>query len=255
MGTAEHEALPLPLAAPRLPSAMTTPATVARSKMDRTVGRKDRSLTLGKTRPVSCGGSLFGVWKGRVYALISTLVLACAALSSTAAADPLPPYEGMSFPEISGPSAPEDYSWKVQLEEDQELRQVDERDAVVYFTDGEHVAFSIRAADAHDAVGKSVPTTLEVSSPNVVTLTVHHRAGNPAAGGVPFTYPILEGAGWEGGFSTFEVSMPPREPLPSWHRCRCTTASPFVVVSSAWDREHRWTRPERAGTPVIVGES
>ena len=67
-------------------------------------------------------------------------------------------------------------------------------------------------SDAHDAVGKSVPTTLEVSPPNVVTLTVHHRAGNPAAGGAPFTYPIFEGSGWEGGFSTFEVTVPPSEP-------------------------------------------
>jgi hypothetical protein len=154
------------------------------------------------------------VWKGRGYALIAVLVLACAALSSTAAADPLPPYEGMWFPEIHGPSDPEDYSWEVQLEEGQELRQTDERDAVIYYADGEHVAFSIRAADAHDAVGKSVPTTLEVSPPNVVKLTVHHRAGNPAAGGAPFTYPILDGSGWEGGLSTFEVTMPPSEPLP-----------------------------------------
>lgn len=182
----------------------------------------------GKTRPVSCGGSLFGVWKGRVYALVAVLVFACAALSSAAAADPLPQYKGsMSFPEIHGPSDPEDYSWEVQLDEGQELRLVDERNAVVYYADGEHVTSSIRAADAHDAVGKSVPTTLEVSPPDVVTLTVHHRAGNPAAGGAPFTYPILEGSGWEGGFSTFEVIMPPSEPLP---------ASPAVT----------------AGTPCLV---
>lgn len=153
------------------------------------------------------------MWKGRGYALIAVLVLACAALSSTAAADPLPPYEGMWFPEIHGPSDPEDYSWEVQLEEGQELRQVDERDAVVYYADGEHVAFSILAAEASDAVGKSVPTTLSTSSPNVVTLTVHHRAGNPAAGGAPFTYPILQGPAWEAGLSTVEVIMPPPEPL------------------------------------------
>lgn len=154
------------------------------------------------------------MWKGRVYALIAVLVLACVALSSTAAADPLPPYKGMWFPEIQGPSDPEDYSWEVQLEEDQELRQVDERGAVVYYADGEHVAFSIRAAEASDAVGKSVPTTLSVSSPSVVTLTVHHRAGNPAAGGAPFTYPILQGPAWEAGAGTVEVIMPPPEPLP-----------------------------------------
>lgn len=154
------------------------------------------------------------MWKGRVYALIAVLVLACAALSSTAAADPLPPYKGMWFPEIHGPLDPENYSWEVQLEEDQELRQVDERDAGVYYVDGVHVTFSIRAAEASDAVGKGVPTTLSVSSPNVVTLTVHHKAGNPAAGGAPFTYPILQGPAWEAGAGTVEVIMPPPEPLP-----------------------------------------
>ena len=53
-----------------------------------------------------------------------------------------------------------------------------------------------------------MPTTLAVVSDDVITLTVHHRAGNPAAGGAPFVYPITSGAGWEGGFQTQYVDIP-----------------------------------------------
>lgn len=35
-----------------------------------------------------------------------------------------------------------------------------------------------------------------VSEGNVITLTVHHRAGNPVADGVPFEYPVVAGSGW-----------------------------------------------------------
>jgi hypothetical protein len=142
-------------------------------------------------------------------------MLACAGLSSAAAADPLPVYDGStSFPEIHGPSDPEDYSWEVELGEEWELRQADERTVEVYAPHGKYVALTITAMEASDATGKSVPTTLSVSSPSVVTLTVHHRAGNPAAGGAPFTYPILDGSGFEAGPSTAEFIMPSSEPLP-----------------------------------------
>jgi len=53
-----------------------------------------------------------------------------------------------------------------------------------------------------------------------VILTVQHREGNPAAGGAPFTYPIVSGKGWEGGFRTITVEMnnpmpPPTTPAPA----------------------------------------
>lgn len=95
------------------------------------------------------------------------------------------------------------------LGEDQELRPVDDRHAAVYFTEPEHLAFEIEAVAAHDAVGSAVPTSLAVTQPNIITLTVHHRAGNPAAGGSPFDYPVVAGVGWEGGFQTHAVVMPP----------------------------------------------
>jgi hypothetical protein len=117
---------------------------------------------------------------------------------------------GMSFGEIQGPVDPEEYSWTVELGEDQVLRAVDDQHAAVYYG-GRQVAFEITAEAAHDAVGASVPTTLAVSGRDVITLTVHHRAGNPAAGGAPFVYPIVGGPGWEGGFHTYYVPMPPYE--------------------------------------------
>lgn len=96
--------------------------------------------------------------------------------------------------------------------EEQELRQVDDREAGVYYTDpGETRALAIKATAAHDAIGTAVPTTIAVTQPNIITLTVHHRDGNPAAGGTPFTYPIIAGEGWEGGFQTYWVVMPPGE--------------------------------------------
>ncbi len=114
----------------------------------------------------------------------------------------------MTFQRIDGPAGPEEYSWEVQLFDEQELKQIDERHAVVYDGDGEHTAFGIAAEPAHDAIGSTVPTTLSVSGVNVITLTVHHRAGNPAAGGASFNYPIMAGEGWEGGFSTVYVDIP-----------------------------------------------
>ncbi|HSS42053.1 MAG TPA: hypothetical protein VLK37_05805 [Solirubrobacterales bacterium] len=141
--------------------------------------------------------------------LFTVLFVFCAALvPAGASAEPLPPYDGgMSFHEIQGPEGPEEFSWEVKLGEEEELRQVDDRHAAVYYTGEEHIAFSIEATSAHDAEGTSVPTTLAVTEPNVITLTVHHRAGNPAAGGAPFDYPVLAGAGWEGGFMTEQVVL------------------------------------------------
>jgi hypothetical protein len=118
----------------------------------------------------------------------------------------------MTFAQITGPAGPEDYSWEVEMSEDQELRQINDRMAAVYYAD-EEVAFSIAAATAHDVEGSSVPTTLGISEGNVVTLTVHHRSGNPAAGGAPFVYPISVGPGWAGGFQTQYVDIPD-EPRP-----------------------------------------
>lgn len=107
---------------------------------------------------------------------------------------------------------PEEYSWEVSLGEGQELELIDERHAQVYYTEGHHPAFGISATAAHDAEGSNVPTSLRVSGGNIITLTVHHRAGDPATGGAAFTYPVAGGEGWIGGFATHQVQMPSAEP-------------------------------------------
>jgi hypothetical protein len=145
-------------------------------------------------------------------ALIALFVVAFAALAPTGAlADPPPPFTGdMRFQAIQGPDGPEEFSWEVSLYEGQALRAIDEQSAEVYYTDPEHHAFSITAELAHDSEGKAVPTTLAITQPNIITLTVHHRDG-PAAGGNPFDYPVLPGEGWEGGFQPVEILGPPDE--------------------------------------------
>jgi hypothetical protein len=143
---------------------------------------------------------------------ISVAAAVVLALSAAPSAAALPPFDGgFSFPMIEGPSDPEDYSWEVTLFEGQQLRSIDDQHAAVYYEEDEHIAFSITAESAHDADGAAVPTSLAVSEPNVLTLTVHHRAGNPAAKGAPFDYPVVAGEGWEGGFQTEVVLIPKDE--------------------------------------------
>ncbi len=137
-------------------------------------------------------------------------------MTASASAGPYPPFDGaMTFQSIKDPTGPEDYSWEVQLGEGEALRAIDERRVEVYWTEDETRAMLIEAQLAHDAEGTSVPTTLAVSEGNVITLSVHHRAGNPAAGGASFVYPVVAGAGWEGGFQTSIVQMPPPEVAPT----------------------------------------
>lgn len=146
--------------------------------------------------------------RGAIACIAGFLLLLSAPVpSSTAGPGSLPPYDGgMSFPSIQGASDPEEFSWEVRLGEGQELVQLDEKQAQVRYEDG-HPAFAIDVRPAHDANGADVPTTLRVSEDNVITLIVHHRAGNPAAGGVQFAYPITGGAGWTGGFQTFPAHL------------------------------------------------
>lgn len=133
-------------------------------------------------------------------------------VAGVANADSFPPFDGvMSFPEIKGPSDPQDFSWRVTLYKDQALEQLDDQTALVYYDPGHEPALTITAEPAHDAIGTNVPTTLSVSQGDVITLTVHHRDGNPLAGGAPFAYPVIAGSGWEGGFQTVVVTGPPDE--------------------------------------------
>lgn len=159
-------------------------------------------------------GASPGHWRGRALALgvVSLGILVCVAPVVPADADPLPVYDGtMIFPAIQSPSDPEDYSWEVELAEDQGMELVDERTIEVFYLEGHLQAFSIVAEAAHDANGTSVPTSLGIAAANVFTLTVHHRAGNPAAGGAPFVYPVNAGVGFENAFQPPIIEIPPTE--------------------------------------------
>ena len=110
---------------------------------------------------------------------------------------------GMVFAAIRDQAATENYSWSVELGDDQILRIEDEQHAVVYYND-RTPAFSIAAVPASDANGTTVPTSLSVSQGHIVTLTVHFKAGHD---GQPFVFPVVAGTGWEGGFRTVVVDM------------------------------------------------
>jgi hypothetical protein len=133
-----------------------------------------------------------------------------AASAEEADTEPIQEYDsGASF-WITGHESPERFPLRVTLGKEQFLEQVSPTE-VEAESAGHNLAFRIVAAKAHDADGTNVPTTLEQTGQDVVTLVVHHRAGNSAAGGAPFDYPITPGEGWEGGFQTIIVTGPPDE--------------------------------------------
>jgi len=146
----------------------------------------------------------------RGLSVLVVIALGGLAGAAVAAAEPPPPFDGtMSFHDIQGADGPEEFSWTVKLGEEDELRAIDDTHAAVFWVGTETQAMTITAGLAHAADGAKVPTTLAVTPPNIITLTVHHRAGNPAAGGAPFDYPIIAGVGWEGGFQQTRVVMGP----------------------------------------------
>jgi len=147
-------------------------------------------------------------------ALVSIGVLGLAPGAALANTVTVPVFDGvMDFPAIQGPSDPEEYSWQVELGENQELEQIDEQTATIFYED-HYPAFSIFAAAAHDSKGTKVPTTLSVSEGSIITLTVHHRAGNPAAGGKQFLYPITSGPVLETGYKAAIITGAPDEQGP-----------------------------------------
>ncbi len=117
---------------------------------------------------------------------------------------------GLGFPEITGPEAPEEYPILMELGPEQELRQQSDTQVGIYFKEDGVLAFSVESPGAHDADGATVPTTLEKTGEDEVTLTVRFRAGNPAAGGAPFAYPIIDGAGLVGGLAELLRTHPGR---------------------------------------------
>lgn len=119
--------------------------------------------------------------------------------------------DGFYLPQITSVAGFEEYPIEMELGAKQQLHQIDEHEIAVEYTSG-HLAFMVTDPLAHDAVGAAVPTSIVVSGSDVVTILVHHRAGNPAGGGAPFAYPITEGEGWEGGLRPpILIAGPPDE--------------------------------------------
>lgn len=144
-------------------------------------------------------------------------VLAWAAAPTGAAAEPCPVFAtGFFFPTIHGPADPEDYCWTVELASGRTLEQIDERQIAVMTKTGAE-ASRISAPSARDATGTEVPTSIALTAENLITVTVHHLAGNPAAAGAPYVYPVSEGAAYQTGPATV-VAEPGTEtppPLPA----------------------------------------
>lgn len=166
-------------------------------------------------------------------AILCALVVAAPAAAETGDSAPIRPLDdgGFIFLAITGPEAPEEYPFRVSLGEDQELAQLTPSEVGVKYATG-MMSFILHAEQAHDAEGVAVPVTLAVTGEDLVTWTIHYRAGNPAAGGAPFVYPITGGPGWEGGFHTSVVEMngpkPPTTeppPAPSSPAPTCTVPS------------------------------
>jgi hypothetical protein len=160
-------------------------------------------------------------------AILCALVAAAPpAAAETGDSSPIRPVSdgGLSLPVIAGPEEPEEFplQWG-PLSPALKLRQVSDQEIVAEYFEYGLVSYSIHAPGAHDADGATVPTTIALTEDEkgpVVTIVVHHRAGNPAAGFAPFAYPITDGPGWEGGFRTTSFEMneprpPASEPAPA----------------------------------------
>jgi hypothetical protein len=155
-----------------------------------------------RTRTAACAAIL--------CALLASLAIGVAPVAAETGGE-IPSYGG--WPSITGPEAPEEYVYRVHLYE-QELVQATPTEVFVKYIEGP-TAFVLYAGEAHDVDGAAVPVTLTVTGPDLVTRTIYHRQGNPAAGGAPFAYPILEGPGWEGGFHVFKFELnEPKPPAP-----------------------------------------
>ncbi len=121
---------------------------------------------------------------------------------------------GLTFAEIRGPDAPEHYAFEMTFGPEEQLLQVNSQTIELIYTEIGVPNLTISAIPASDAIGTQVPTHLSVTGSHEITLTVEHRAPSPAGGA--FVYPVISGAGWQGGYRTLSVYLgePPPEPPP-----------------------------------------
>lgn len=170
--------------------------------------------------------------------LVGLVLLGCTALPSAAGAESCTPYDGLRFPLIQSAEGPEDFCAEVPLNAGQELIQIDEHHVGVFSKTGA-MAWEIAAPPARDAEGAEVPTSIAVSAPNSVILTVHHRAGNQAAGGAPYRYPVSEGPAYEQGSAAVRDMTRTEDPLPP---PSAAAPAPTCLVPSLRRRSLKATR-------------
>lgn len=170
---------------------------------------------------------------GAIAVSICALLVCLAVVVSPAAAEegnsaPIRPITeaGLTIPDIFGPEAPEEYPVQYKnLLAGVHFHQVDERTIAVEYLGTSQPDSTIEAVPAYAQDGAVVPTTLRLSEDEVgpvVTMIVHHRAGNPAAGGAPFAYPITGGPGSKKGsfVGAVEVTEPQPEPTAPVTSCK-----------------------------------
>ncbi|HET8954524.1 MAG TPA: NHL repeat-containing protein, partial [Solirubrobacterales bacterium] len=121
-----------------------------------------------------------------------------------------PKFDGtMMFQAIRDSTSSETFSWRFSLNPEQEIEAVGDQALQVWWKgEPRHPAVLISVIAAHDAIGTAVPTSLALTSSNVVTLTVHHHSAS-------YVYPVVAGTGWDGGFETTYVESPPGEAGPN----------------------------------------
>jgi hypothetical protein len=145
--------------------------------------------------------------------MICVAIAALGISVTSAAAVEMPKYDGsLEFPTIHGPTAPEEYPFRVELQPEETLTQLNKTEAEVVY-EGLIVMGRIKAMPAHDNTGTAVPTSLSVTAPDIVTEIVHHQPSDPASGGASFAYPITAGEPFTPGPSTVTVVVPMVNPL------------------------------------------
>jgi hypothetical protein len=141
---------------------------------------------------------------GAIALSICALLVSLAVTVSPAAAEagntaPIRPVTegGLRIPDIFGPEAPEEYPVLYKnVIHGVVFHQVDEQTIAVEYLERNQPDSSIKAKPAYAKDATVVPTAIRLSESEegpIITMIVRHRAGNPAAGGAPYLYPITGG--------------------------------------------------------------
>jgi hypothetical protein len=169
-----------------------------------------------------------GVLGGIALSICALVVCLAIAVAPAAAEEgntaPIRPVSagGLRIPDILGPEAPEEYPVQYKnVVEGVRFSQIDEQTILVEYLGKNSPDSTIKALPAYANDGAVVPTAIRLSEDAegpIITMIVRHRAGNPAAGGAPFAYPITGGPETsKGGFfaGAVETTEAPATPEPT----------------------------------------